>query len=151
MTTVCKGTGYEGHWLHACMCLCFPHHLSTGAFVEEWGTYIKGQYVHACNLYMFVFIYPLETFFVEELGTYEGALCACLHMEGHYVHVYIWRGTLCMCTYGGAPSACLRPIMTPRGCNLCCLTLYIRAPWFYKYSRKIFTYIYDLCATIYKL
>ena len=78
MTTVCKGTGYEGHWLHACMCLCFPHHLSTGAFVEEWGTYIKGQYVHACNLYMFVFIYPLDTFFVEELGTYEGAICACL-------------------------------------------------------------------------
>ena len=74
--------------------MCFQHHdISTRGFVvEEQGTYEGAicviHIVYACNLYMFVFIYPLETFFVEELGTYEGALCACLHMEGHYVHVY---------------------------------------------------------------
>ena len=120
------------------LCLCFQHHdISTRGFVvEEQGTYEGAicviHIMYACNLYIFVFIYPLETFFCRGTG-------------------YVWRGTLCMSTYGGALCACLRPIMTPRGCNLCCLTLYIRAPWFYKYSRKIFTSIYDWCATIYKL
>ena len=75
--------------LLVCICLClYIHSRLCCRGTGHEGAICVIHIVYACNLYMFVFIYPFETFFVEELGTYEGALCACLHMEGHYVHVY---------------------------------------------------------------
>ena len=116
--------------LVACLCMfVFPTSYIHSRLLQKNGVHMKGQYVHACNLYMFVFIYPLETFLQRNW----------VRMKGHSVHVYIWRGTRCMSTANYDPER-MQPMLLDT-VHTCALILQIFKENIYIYLRFVCNYL----------